>query len=42
MKVYRLDPVGKLDDLKLFDEETPRRGPREIAGKTQAHHRPPI
>jgi NADPH:quinone reductase-like Zn-dependent oxidoreductase len=36
MKVYRLDPVGKLDDLKLFDEEAPRPGPREIAIRIRA------
>jgi NADPH:quinone reductase-like Zn-dependent oxidoreductase len=36
MKVYRLDPVGKLDDLKLFDEEPPRPGPREIAIRIRA------
>jgi NADPH:quinone reductase-like Zn-dependent oxidoreductase len=36
MKVYRLDPVGKLDDLKLFDEESRCPGPREIAVRIRA------
>ena len=36
MKVYRLDPVGKLDALKLFDEDTPRPGPREITIRIRA------
>jgi NADPH:quinone reductase-like Zn-dependent oxidoreductase len=36
MKVYRLDPVGKLDDLKLFDEEAPCPGPREITIRIRA------
>lgn len=36
MKVYRLDPVGSLDDLKLGDEAVPRPGPREIAIRIRA------
>ncbi len=36
MKVYRLDPVGKLDDLKRFEEDAPRPGPREIAIRIHA------
>ena len=31
MKVYRLDPVGSLDGLKLGDEEDRRPGPKEVA-----------
>lgn len=36
MKVYRLDPLGTLDDLKLFDEDAPRPGPHEIAVRIRA------
>jgi NADPH:quinone reductase-like Zn-dependent oxidoreductase len=36
MKVYRLDPVGRLDDLKLCDEEVCRPGPKEIAIRIRA------
>lgn len=36
MKVYRLDPVGSLDGLKLCDEEPARPGPREVAIRIRA------
>lgn len=36
MKVYRLDPIGTLDGLKLCDEEERRPGPREIALRVRA------
>lgn len=36
MKVYRLDPIGSVDGLKLFDEPEPRPGPREIAIRIRA------
>ena len=36
MKVYRLDPVGTLEGLKLGDEEERRPGPREIAIRIRA------
>ena len=36
MKVYRLDPVGKLDDLKCFDEDAPRPCPHEIVVRIRA------
>ena len=36
MKVYRLDPVGTLDGLKLGDEQDRRPGPREIAIRIRA------
>jgi NADPH:quinone reductase-like Zn-dependent oxidoreductase len=36
MKVYRLDPVGTLDGLKLFDEPEARLGPREVRLRVRA------
>ncbi|MBI2319224.1 MAG: NAD(P)-dependent alcohol dehydrogenase [Betaproteobacteria bacterium] len=36
MKLYRLDPIGTLDGLKLCNEEEPRPGPREIAIRIRA------
>jgi NADPH:quinone reductase-like Zn-dependent oxidoreductase len=36
MKVYRLDPVGSLDGLKLGEEAEPRPGPREIVVRVRA------
>ncbi|HSQ06017.1 MAG TPA: NAD(P)-dependent alcohol dehydrogenase [Burkholderiales bacterium] len=36
MKVYRLDPVGTLDGLKLFDEPEPRPGPHEVLIRVRA------
>ncbi len=36
MKVYRLDPVGTVDGLKLGDEAEPRPGPREVAIRIRA------
>ncbi|MBI4207492.1 MAG: alcohol dehydrogenase catalytic domain-containing protein, partial [Betaproteobacteria bacterium] len=36
MKVYRLDPVGTLDGLKLDDEEDCCPGPKEIAIRIRA------
>ncbi|MBI4192661.1 MAG: NAD(P)-dependent alcohol dehydrogenase [Betaproteobacteria bacterium] len=36
MKVYRLDPIGTLDGLKLGDEAEPRPGLREIAIRIRA------
>jgi len=36
MKVYRLDPVGNLDDLKLCDEEDRRPGLKEVAIRIRA------
>jgi len=36
VKVYRLDPVGTLDGLKLGDEEDRRPGPKEVAIRVRA------
>lgn len=36
MKVYRLDPIGALDGLKLAEEEARRPGPGEIAIRIRA------
>jgi len=36
MKVYRLDPVGTLDGLKLAEEAERRPGPREVAIRIRA------
>lgn len=36
MKVYRIDPVGTLDGLKLFEEEEPHPGPKEVAIRIRA------
>jgi len=36
MKVYRLDPVGTLDGVRLFDEPEPRLGPNDVAIRIRA------
>jgi len=36
MKTYRLDPVGSLDGVRLFDEPQPRPGLREVAVRIRA------
>ena len=36
MKLYRLDPIGTLDGLKLCDEAEPRPGPGQIAIRVRA------
>ncbi len=36
MKVYRLDPIGTLDGLKLHEEETRRPGLKEVAIRIRA------
>lgn len=36
MKVYRLDPIGNLDAIKMFDEPDPKPGPKQIVIRMRA------